>query len=1071
MRTDPSYDDLSRDELGLVDRLLSWSLQNKLLVVIFTALIALIGVRSAVRLPVDAVPDVTNVQIQILTEAPGLGPEEVERFLTVPVEQAVGGVPAVEEMRSLSRFGLSVVTVVFEEGTDIWWARQLIGERLVEAREAIPEGYGEPEMGPVSSGLGEIYQFEIRGGGRSAMELRDILEWQIAPRLRAVSGVVEVNAFGGELRTYEVAVRPDALAARGLALADVFEAITRNNQAGGGGYIQKGREQVLIRGEALIGSLDDLRGVVVATTAQGTPIYLGELGEIRFAPMLRQGAVTRDGDGEVVTGIVMMLLGENSRTVVENVKARIKEIAPTLPEGVEIDPFYDRTELIARTLHTVERSLLEGGILVVAVLLLTLGNLRGGLIVAAAIPLSMLIAFTGMLYAGVSGNLMSLGAIDFGLIVDGSVVMIENIVRVIGERRRRGQLIDDRTILTAAREVSRPVVFAVGIIILVYLPILTLTGIEGKMFRPMALTVVFALAGSLLLSLTLMPVAASLLLRGAHEEHTVLISAAERLYQPLLALAMRRRWITVSLAGAAFALSLAVVPTLGAVFVPKLDEGAIALQIARLPSVSLEESIRIAGEAERAILVAYPDEVTTVVSKTGRAEIATDPMGVDFSDVFVILEPADRWTKVHDKEALIEGIQATLAAGIPGVNFSFSQPIELRVNELIEGVRSDVAIIVYGDDLATLKRIGDDIARVVSVTDGAEDVKAEQVAGLPVLRVVIDRAAIARIGLDAADVLDAVETIAGREAGVVIEGQRRVTIQVRFPPDVRADIDQISQILVGNSRVRVPLRQVATLTEEIGPAQISREGGRRKLTVEANIRGRDVASAVADAQARIAREINLPDGYELGWGGTFENLQQASARLAVVVPLVLLLIFVILQAQFGSARLAGLVYANVPMAVSGGVFALAARGMPFSISAAVGFIALFGIAVMNGVVLVSCVRRLHETGSTAAEAAQAGALLRLRPVLMTALVAALGFVPMALATSAGAEVQRPLATVVIGGLLTSTVLTLLVLPTLYAWWMAGEARTEPPVLQPSSAPAPDPAVEGQPSSSPQPAEV
>lgn len=1048
MHTDPLLHGGGPD---LIDRILAWSLRNRALVLILVFVMAVAGFRSVLQLPIDAVPDVTNVQIQILTEAPGLGPEEVERFLTVPVEQAMGGVPKVEEMRSLSRFGLSVVTVVFEEGTEIWWARQVLGERLSEAREAIPEGYGQPEMGPVSSGLGEIYQFEIRGNAHTAMALRDILDWQVAPRLRAVSGVVEVNSFGGELRTYEVAVRPEALTARGLVLADLFEALERNNRAAGGGYIQKGREQMLIRGEALVGSLEDLADIVVATTAEGTPVHVHELGEVRFAPMLRQGAVTRDGRGEAVTGIVMMLLGENSRTVVESVKERMAEIEPTLPDGVTIEVFYDRTELIARTISTVETSLLEGGVLVIAVLLLTLGNMRGGLIVAVAIPLSMLFAFSGMLFAGVSGNLMSLGAIDFGLIVDGSVVMIENVVRIVGEKRKRGEKVDDGTILAAAREVGRPVVFAVGIIILVYLPILTLTGIEGKMFRPMALTVVFALVGSLLLSLTLMPVLASMALRNAEEKHTWLMRLAERVYRPLLAFSMRRRYLTVGLAAAAFVVSLGIAPFLGAVFVPKLDEGAIALQIARLPSVSLEESIRQAGEAERAILGAYPDEVSTVVSKTGRAEIATDPMGVDFSDVFVMLKPIDGWTKVQDKEALVEGLQEVLKTGVPGANFSFSQPIELRVNELIEGVRSDVAIVVYGDDLPTLKRIGDDIVRVVSQVDGAEDVKAEQVAGLPLLRVIVDRAAIARLGIDAGDVLDAVETIAGRQAGVVIDGQRRFAIQVRFPPEVRADVDRLGEILVGNADVRVPLRQVATLTEEMGPAQVSREGGRRKLTVEVNARGRDVASLVGEAQERIEAEVDVPAGYELDWGGTFENLQEASARLAIVVPLVLLLIFVILQLQFGSMKLAALVYANVPLAVSGGVVALALRGLPFSISAAVGFIALFGIAVMNGVVLVSYVRRLHEAGSSAIEAAKEGAEVRLRPVLMTALVAALGFLPMALASSAGSEVQKPLATVVIGGLITSTALTLLVLPTLYAWWMGGDD----PAPDVAAAPAPE----------------
>jgi cobalt-zinc-cadmium resistance protein CzcA len=1046
MRTDPPR--IQKEDVGtgdllgtsgptFIDRVLAASIRDRLLVLLGVVLLVAAGVHSALALPIDAIPDVTNVQVQILTNAPGLGPEEIERFVTTPVEASMGGVPDVVELRSLSRFGLSVVTVVFEEGTEIWWARQAIGERLVEAREAIPEGYGEPEMGPISSGLGEIYQFEVRGDGLSAMELRDVLDWQIAPRLRGVPGVVEVNAFGGELRTYEVSVRPDTLAAHGLVLADVYEALERNNAAAGGGYLQKGREQVLVRGEALLGSLEDIAAVVVATTDAGTPVTIGTVGEVRHAPMLRQGAVTRDGRGEAVTGIVMMLLGENSRTVVEQVKARMAQIEPTLPESVTIDVFYDRADLIARAIATVEKNLLEGGLLVVGVLLLTLGNLRGGLIVATAIPLSMLAAFIGMRAMGVSGNLMSLGAIDFGLLVDGSVVMIENIVRVVGQRRKQGLPVDRGTVLEAAREVGRPIVFAVGIIILVYLPLLTLTGIEGKMFRPMATTVVFALLGSLVLALTLMPVLATFFLMRSEEKETALMRAVHGAYVPLLGRAMAWRRLTVGAAIAVFAASLAVIPFLGAEFVPRLDEGAIALQIARLPSVSLEESIRQAGEAERVILAAYPDEVATVVSKTGRAEIATDPMGVDFSDVFVMLDPVDQWTKVKDKAALVEGLQALLAGSVPGANFSFSQPIELRVNELIEGVRSDVAVQIYGDDTAELARIGTAAAAVLRQVRGAEDVKVEQVAGLPVLRIVADRPALARLGMDARAVLDAVEALGGRPVGVVIDGPRRYDIQVRFPEAVRANIDRIGEIVVGNpAGTRVPLKEVATLSEEPGPAQVSHENLRRKLTVELNVRGRDIASFVAEAQDRLDAGVEIPAGYEVAWGGQFENLREASARLAIVVPLVLLLIFVLLQAAFGSVRLAALVFANVPLAISGGVFALAIRGLPFSISAGVGFIALFGIAVMNGVVLVTYIRKLHEEGGvTAAEAARAGAA-----VLMTALVAALGFLPMALATSAGAEVQRPLATVVIGGLVTSTFLTLVVLPALYAWGMGrGEA--------------------------------
>ncbi|MFZ5479473.1 MAG: efflux RND transporter permease subunit [Myxococcota bacterium] len=1029
---------------SFLDRLIAWSLRNKLLVLIGTALVVAFGLRSASQLPIDAVPDVTNVQVQVLTDNPGLGPLEIERFVTFPVEAAMSGLPKLEELRSLSRFGLSSVTVVFHEGTDIYWARQLVAERLAQAREDIPEGYGEPELGPISSGLGEIFQFEVRGDGKSQMELRDVLEGIVAPRLRTVPGVVEVNAFGGELRTYTVSVTPEALAARGLALGDVFEALERNNVNVGGGYIQKGREQTLVRGVALYEDLDDIASVVVATTSEGTPVTVGHLGRVEFAPMIRQGAVTRDGRGEVVTGIGMMLLGENSRVVAARLREELEALQPSLPEGVTLEVFYDRTELVDRTIHTVGKNLLEGGVLVVAVLLLLLGNLRGGLVVAAAIPLSMLVAFTGMVTAGVSGNLMSLGAIDFGLIVDGSVVMIENIVRVVGEKRKHGERVDDAVILAAAREVARPVAFAVGIIILVYVPILTLTGIEGKMFRPMALTVVFALVGSLVFALVLMPVLGSMLLRHAEERETRIMEVTHRRYRPLLEAAMRRRGLVGGLAAVAFLASLALVPFLGAEFVPKLDEGAVALQIIRPPSVSLEESVRQAGLVERALRAEFPDEVDTVVSKTGRPEIATDPMGVDFSDVFVMLKPMDGWTRAESKDDLVAQMEEVLPARVPGVNFAFSQPIELRTNELIEGVRADVAVMIYGDDLGELKRAGDAIAGALQKVPGSADVKAEQVAGLPMLRVEIDREATARLGLDAADVMAAVETLGGRTVGEVVKGRRRFAVQVRFPPELRMDAARVGDLLVGEpGGVRVPLGQVADLRVEEGPLQVSHENGQRRLTVEVNVRGRDVAGFVAEAQERIAADVELPAGYVLDWGGQFENLEEASGRLAVVVPLVLLLIFVLLQANFGSVRTTLLVYANVPLAITGGIVALAIRGLPFSISAGVGFIALFGIAVMNGVVLISQVRKLQDEGLSPWEAAAQGAETRLRPVLMTALVAGLGFIPMAISSGAGAEVQRPLATVVIGGLVTSTFLTLFVLPALYAWWIEREEASSP----------------------------
>lgn len=1026
---------------GVLDRILAMALRNKALVIIGFVLWIALGVRAAQQLPIDAVPDVTNVQVQILTNSPGLSPVEVERFVTWPVETAMSGLPETEELRSLSRFGLSVVTVVFEEGTDLWWARQLVSERLADARESIPEGYGDPEIGPPSTGLGEIFQFEVRAEegfeeALSLMDLRDVLEWQVAPRLRSVPGVVEINAFGGELRTYQVEVRPERLAAHDLRLADVFDALSTNNLTVGGGYLQRGREQMLVRGTALFEDLEDIASVSVATTAEGTPITIGALGDVRFAPLIRQGAVTRDGRGEAVIGIAMMGYGENARVVAASLAEAVEELEPSLPEGVTIDVFYDRTELVDRTIHTVEKNLLEGGLLVIAVLFLLLGNLRGGIVVAVAIPLSMLFAFIGMVAGGLSGNLMSLGAIDFGIIVDGSVVMVENVVRVVGNHRHRGKPIDDAVILSATREVARPVVFAVGIIILVYLPLLGLTGIEGKMFGPMALTVVFALIGSMIIAMTLVPVLSSMFLKGATEKETWAMRFAHWIYDPVLRRVLRHPHLVGILAVAGFTLSLGLAPFLGAEFVPKLDEGSIALQIIRPPSVSLEESLEQATSVEQVLMGRFPDEALTVISRTGRAEIATDPMGVDFSDVYVMLKPQDGWTRGSNQAELVVAMQEELKASVPGVNFSFSQPIELRVNELIEGVRSDVALFLYGEDLAQLKQVGDAVVRSLSSIEGAQDVKAEKLAGLPMLEVKVDRKAIARLGIDAREVLDAIETVGGRPAGEVLVGQRRFALQVRFPESVRADPETLSRVLVGASGgAQVPLGQVAEFKVEQGPLQIGRENVQRRLTIEMNVRGRDVAGFVAEAQQRIADEALVPAGVLPEWGGSFENLQEASSRLAVLVPMVLLLIFVLLQANFGSTRVTLLVYANVPLAVTGGLVALFLRGLPLSISAAVGFIAVFGIAVLNGVVLVSCIRDLQGAGRSPAEAAVAGASQRLRPVLMTALCGAIGFLPMAISTSAGAEVQRPLATVVIGGLVTSTLLTLFVLPTLYARWV------------------------------------
>jgi cobalt-zinc-cadmium resistance protein CzcA len=1030
----------------MIERLLDFSIRNRAVVILGVLLMGALGLRAAQQLPIDAVPDVTNVQVQVLTTAPALGPLEVEKFITFPVETVMSGLPRLAEVRSLSKFGLSAVTIVFEEGTDIYFARQLVAERLAEARQAIPEGYGHPSMGPISTGLGEIYQFTVEGDPMcpagepdaedcyTPMELRTVLDWYIAYQLRSVPGVVEVNSFGGELKTYEVQLDPARLTALDIPLGDVFKAIERNNANAGGAYIQQSGEQLLIRGEGLIANLEDIRRIVVANPHEGTPVTINDLGTVVNAPMVRQGAATREGKGETVIGIAMMLMGANAREVARDVEAKLEEIRPTLPRGVTVEVFYDRTDLVDRTIRTVATNLIEGGVLVVVVLLLLLGNIRGGLLVASVIPLSMLGAFIAMRAVGLSGNLMSLGAIDFGLIVDGSVVIVENVVRVLNDRRPSGRGIQS-AVHEAALEVGRPVAFAVVIIILVYVPVLSLRGVEGKMFQPMALTVVFALATSLVLALTWVPALCTFVFRNGVVEHeTWLLRRIRVWYAPWLERSLARPNRTFAIAAGIFAMSVAVVPFLGAEFVPTLEEGAIAMHAIRLPSVSLEESVKATGRVERVLSDRFPDEIETVVSKTGRPEVATDPMGVELSDVIIMLTPISEWSAADTRDELIEAMERTLLDEVPGQRFSFSQPIEMRMNELISGVRSDVAVNIYGEDLNALKKAGDDLVRILSTVPGAADVKAEQSAGLPVLRVQIDRDRIARYGINVSDVLDAVAAMGGRRVGEVFEGQRRFALQVRYREDARSSIDAIRQIpIAAPTGALIPLGQLAKLSVEEGPAQINRDRIQRRLTVEANVRGRDLGGFVSEAQERIEESGVLPAGYFLEWGGQFKNLREATERLIVAVPIALFLIFLLLFMTYNSVKPALIVYLNVPFAATGGILALLARGMPFSISAGVGFIALFGIAVLNGVVLISYIIQLRDDGATVDEAVRQGALTRLRPVLMTAAVAAFGFVPMALSTSAGAEVQRPLATVVIGGLVTATLLTLLVLPAVYSW--------------------------------------
>jgi cobalt-zinc-cadmium resistance protein CzcA len=1016
----------------MASRLIEWALANRLFVLLLVALLVAGGLFALQRLPIDAVPDVTNIQVQVVTAAPALGPVEVEQYLTYPVEAAMSGLPRVAELRSISRYGISAVTVVFEDGTPLFFARQLVQERLPEARERIPAGFGSPEMIPPTSGLGEIYHFTVESDYLSPMELRSLLDWQIAFRLRQVPGVVEVNAWGGLAKQFQVEVFPERLVAHGIALAEVFEAVEKNNAMAGSAYLERDREQVLIRGEGLIGSTADLEKVVI-DVREGTPIRVQEVARVVEGGMPRRGAATRDGTGETVIGLVQMLVGENALEVTERVKQRLAEIEKDLPPGVEIRPYYDRTELIRRTIRTVVTNLSEGGLLVVIVLLLMLGNLRGGLIVAIAIPLSMLFAFCGMLVAGISGNLMSLGAIDFGLIVDGSVVMIENIVRRLsGRQSERGPVLE--MVRSAALEVGRPVSFAVAIIIIVYLPILTLGGTEGRMFRPMAWTVVLALAGSLLVALTVMPVLASFAFRrGVTERETLIVRFLKRLYRPTLSWALDRRVLVVGVALTAVIGAMMLFPFLGGEFLPTLDEGDIVVQTLRLQSSSMTHSIEAGLEVER-VLREFP-EVEQIVTRIGSPEVATDVMGIELSDVFVILDPKSEWKTGRTKEDLIEAMAEALDHRVPGMGFSFTQPIEMRFNELIAGVRSDIAVSIFGDDLDVLERLGSDVAELLRRVPGAADVRADQVQGLPVLRIVIEHARAARYGIPVEDVLGAVEAIrAGRVVGVVMDGVRRYDIVVKFALPLQADVEAIRNLPVMDPDGHpVPLAQLAEIRVEEGPAQISREFGQRRLNVEANVRGRDLESFVRQARTLLDETFDKPDGYYLEWGGAFEQLERGRTRLLTVVPIALFAIFALLYAAFGSLRSALLIFTGVPLAAVGGVLALWIRGIPFSISAGVGFIALFGVAVLNGVVMVSAFRRLLGEGHELRKAVELGASERLRPVLMTALVASLGFVPMALSTSAGAEVQRPLATVVIGGLISSTLLTLAVLPTLYAW--------------------------------------
>lgn len=1017
----------------MLAKIVEFSLANRFLVAVGFILIALSGLYSALTIPIDAVPDMTNTQVQIMTSAGSLSPLEVERLVTFPVESTMNGLPNVEEIRSISRLGISVVTVVFKEGTDVYFARNMVKEKLPEAKSRVGE-YGDPEIGTMTTALGEIMQFEVRGDDYNTTELRSILEWQIAPRLKTTKGVTEINIMGGGYKTFEVTVDPERLMQKQTTLAAVADALQRNNLIGGGGYIVRNGEQQFIRGTALLKDEVDIGNVVIRNETGTSPLLIKQVADVRISNLTRQGAATRGGRGEAVIGMVMMLFGENSRTVVEAAKAKLEEINATLPPGVRTEVIYDRAELIGRTLRTVVSNLFEGGALVIVILFVMLGNVRAGLIVALAIPLSMMVATNLMSATAITASLMSLGAIDFGLIVDSSVILIENCMARLAHPNKSKS--HDEIIRDAVVEVRKPTLFGELIIAVVYVPILALQGTEGKLFRPMAITVLFALFGSMLISMLLMPVLAAWVLPKKMEEKEVFIVRWIRaLYTPLVNSAISRPLVTATIAGAIFMASIPVAMRLGAEFMPRLDEGDLLIEVNRLPSATLEDAIPISTQIEN-ILQSFP-EVKNVFCKTGRPEIANDVMGVQQTDVWVILNPVKSWPKEKSRDELIEEISGRLNSEVPGALFAFTQPIEMRVDELVAGVKADVAVLIYGNNLEQLASIGKQIEQLISSIPGHADVKADIQDNIPTQTITVLPEQLARYGLTAEQVMHTVETIGGLKVGEVFEDRARYPIILRFPQAWREDLERLKLLPVGIvGGTPIALGDVALIKPEQSPPGIEHEAGNRRTFVSTNVRGRDVASFVQEAQKRVKEQIKLPVGFSIRWGGDFENLQSASLRLAMITPIVLVVIWLLLFTTFKSGSLAMLIFSAVPIAASGGVFALAMRGMPFSISAGVGFIALFGVAVLNSLVWVGHAEKLRlEEGLPARDVSRMTAQARIRPVLITALVASFGFLPMAFATTAGAEIQRPLATVVIGGLITSTALTGFVVPAIYPWFV------------------------------------
>jgi len=1033
----------------MFEKIIRFAIDQRWLVLLMTLGMAALGVYNYQQLPIDAVPDITNVQVQINTAAPGYSPLESEQRITFPIETVMAGLPGLEQTRSLSRYGLSQVTVIFEEGTDIYFARQLVNERIGQARAQLPAGV-TPEMGPISTGLGEIFMWTVEatpgakkadGSAYTSTDLREIQDWIIKPQLRNVPGVTEINSIGGYAKTFQGAPLPDKLMAYGLTLHDLVAAIERNNGNTGAGYIEKSGEQYLIRAPGQVANLVDIGNIIVGSR-EGVPIRIGDVAEVGMGKELRTGAATENGR-EVVLGTVFMLIGENSRTVSQAVAKRLEEVNRTLPAGVVAQTVYDRTILVDKAIDTVKKNLIEGALLVIAVLFLFLDNIRAAIITAMVIPLAMLFTFTGMVSNKVSANLMSLGALDFGIIIDGAVVIVENCVRRLAHAQAaagRALTRNERfhEVFLASREARRPLLFGQLIIMVVYLPIFALTGVEGKMFHPMAFTVVAALLGAMILSVTFIPAAVALLIGNqVSEKENRLMGWARRGYAPMLDFSLKNAPLVLSFAGVAVVLSALLLTRMGSEFVPSLNEGDIALHALRIPGTSLSQAVEMQTELERTIKQ-FP-EVERIFAKLGTAEIATDPMPPSVADNFIMLKPQSEWPDPARSKADLVQAMREATAKVPGNNYEYTQPIQMRFNELLSGVRSDVAVKVFGDDMDTMNASAEAISRVLESVPGAADVKVEQTTGLPMLTIQIDREKTARLGINVGDVQDAVSiALGGREAGVLFEGDRRFDIIVRLPERLRNDLAAMQQLPIplpstaDNAQANfVRLGEVANINVAPGPNQISREDGKRRVVVTANVRGRDIGSFVSEATQRIQADAPVPAGYWTTWGGTFEQLQSAAKRLQIVVPVALLLVFMLLFAMFGNVKDGLLVFTGVPFALTGGIFALWLRDIPLSISAGVGFIALSGVAVLNGLVMIAYIRSLREGGKRLDEAIVDGALTRLRPVLMTALVASLGFIPMAIATGTGAEVQRPLATVVIGGVLSSTALTLLVLPLLY----------------------------------------